>query len=585
MSQSQNTVPSKVTTDQLTAAEFNNVAEVQNLNATDSESRLTTNETDINTNQSAIDNLESVTGAPITGHSDKIAALESDKVDNTRVLTDVPAGAIFTDTIYDDTAIQLEVDANTAKTGITAQQASDITANNAKVSDVNHVTAELPNVDNTSDSAKPISTLTQAALDDKANSTQVLTDVPAGAVFTDTVYDDTTIQAALDDKVDDTDPRLTDARTPTAHTHTLTDITDAGTAAGSNTGDFATAAQGSTADSAVQSVVAGSNITVDATDPNNPVVNVTNAPIEIADTAALYALTGLVGGERYKTLDTKHEYEYLGGGESTPSNWLDHSAQDTTQPLNLTLIGDPTNNVKAYALDAIPNAWSGTIGTDNNSLHIGSSVTSIGSYGFAYSTGFTGDLTIPDSVTTISDFAFNGCSGFTGNLTIGNSVTTIDSSAFTSCIGFTGSLTIPDSVTTIGTFAFYNCTGFTGNLTIGNSVTSIGSSAFQNCSGLTGSLTIPDLVTSIGSSAFYFCFGLTGNLTIPDSVTSIGSYAFYNCSGLTNVNCHVTRTIMDATNALLGCSALTTLHAEAGKGWTAGADTIGGKALTVIIDL
>jgi len=37
------------------------------------------------------------------------------KVDNSQVLTDVPAGAVFTDTVYDDTAIQAEVDLNTAK--------------------------------------------------------------------------------------------------------------------------------------------------------------------------------------------------------------------------------------------------------------------------------------------------------------------------------------------------------------------------------------------------------------------------------------------------------------------------------------
>lgn len=40
-----------------------------------------------------------------------------------------------------------------------------------------------------------------------------------------------------------------------SHTHTLSDITDAGTAAASDTGDFATAAQGTLADSALQDVV------------------------------------------------------------------------------------------------------------------------------------------------------------------------------------------------------------------------------------------------------------------------------------------------------------------------------------------
>jgi len=52
--------------------------------------------------------------------------------------------------------------------------------------------------------------------------------------------------------IDTGDARLSDARTPTAHTHTLAEISDAGTAAAAATGDFATAAQGTTADSALQ---------------------------------------------------------------------------------------------------------------------------------------------------------------------------------------------------------------------------------------------------------------------------------------------------------------------------------------------
>ena len=58
----------------------------------------------------------------------------AEKVNNLTVSTAVPSNAIFTDTVYDDTAIQAEVDLNTAKVGITSQQSSDITTNNAKVS-------------------------------------------------------------------------------------------------------------------------------------------------------------------------------------------------------------------------------------------------------------------------------------------------------------------------------------------------------------------------------------------------------------------------------------------------------------------
>ena len=58
----------------------------------------------------------------------------------------------------------------------------------------------LSNLDNTSDVNKPVSTAQQTALDGKVDDSQVLTNVPLGAVFTDsdTVYDDTAIQAEVD---------------------------------------------------------------------------------------------------------------------------------------------------------------------------------------------------------------------------------------------------------------------------------------------------------------------------------------------------------------------------------------------------
>ncbi len=82
-------------------------------------------------------------------------------IDHPLVEKAVPSNAVFTDTVYDDATIQAEVDLNTAKTGITTQQASDITSNNAKVSNVDHPLVE--------------------------------TAVPSGAVFTDTVYNDTDV--------------------------------------------------------------------------------------------------------------------------------------------------------------------------------------------------------------------------------------------------------------------------------------------------------------------------------------------------------------------------------------------------------
>jgi hypothetical protein len=99
------------------------------------------------------------------------------------------------------------------------------------------------------------------------NSLTVETSVPAGAVFTDTVYDDTSLVAAVASKenaftkntafnkdfgsasgtvCEGDDARLSDARTPLAHTHVKADITDFSDA------DYATAAQGAKADSALQ---------------------------------------------------------------------------------------------------------------------------------------------------------------------------------------------------------------------------------------------------------------------------------------------------------------------------------------------
>jgi len=47
----------------------------------------------------------------------------------------------------------------------------------------------LGNVNNTSDIDKPVSDLTQTALDGKVDNGQVLTNVPVGALFTDTHLD------------------------------------------------------------------------------------------------------------------------------------------------------------------------------------------------------------------------------------------------------------------------------------------------------------------------------------------------------------------------------------------------------------
>lgn len=126
-----------------------------------------------------------LTELPVHNHDDvyytetEVNTLLDGKVDDAQVLTNVPAGALFTDTdtVYDDTAIQAEVDLNTAK-----------------VSNVDHPLVESA--------------------------------VPVGAVFTDTVYDDTTIQAEVDlntAKVSNVDHPLVETAVPVGAVFTDTD--------------------------------------------------------------------------------------------------------------------------------------------------------------------------------------------------------------------------------------------------------------------------------------------------------------------------------------------------------------------------
>ena len=124
------------------------------------------------------------------------------KVDNSQVLTDVPKNAKFTDTIYSHPSTHpasMIVETSTKRFTTDAEKANwnsktdDSTVNShiAKKDNPHNVTKAqvgLSNVDNTNDLSKPISTDTQDALDLKADKSQILTNVPKNAKFTDTVY-------------------------------------------------------------------------------------------------------------------------------------------------------------------------------------------------------------------------------------------------------------------------------------------------------------------------------------------------------------------------------------------------------------
>lgn len=139
------------------------------------------------------------------------------------------ANAVHNHAISEVTALQTSLDAKSATSHTHSTLYPDKTATETHTASTSnpHATTKthvgLSNADNTSDVNKPVSTAMSTALADKSDTShlhtgvyatvgQVLTNVPAGAVFTDTVYVHPTnhaisvitgLQTALDNKVDD----------------------------------------------------------------------------------------------------------------------------------------------------------------------------------------------------------------------------------------------------------------------------------------------------------------------------------------------------------------------------------------------
>lgn len=118
----------------------------------------------------------------------------SEKVNGLTVLTAVPSGALFTDTIYDDTALQLIVASK-----LSAADINTLAELNAIIGDTDLIATTDPRL---SDARTPLAhthiisevTGLQTALDGKVDDAQVLTNVPAGALFTDTWLPNTQAQ-------------------------------------------------------------------------------------------------------------------------------------------------------------------------------------------------------------------------------------------------------------------------------------------------------------------------------------------------------------------------------------------------------
>jgi len=160
------------------------------------------------------------------------------KVNNSQVLTNVPLNALFTDTTYTigdgqlseknftislfDKLNNITAIFTTALKGLYDTASEWVIANGTNV--LNHLSSTsnphsvtksqvgLFNVNNTSDINKPVSTATQTSLDNKVNNSQVLTNVPVGAVFTDTIYNNTS--ELTNDGADGINPFITSDNLP-----------------------------------------------------------------------------------------------------------------------------------------------------------------------------------------------------------------------------------------------------------------------------------------------------------------------------------------------------------------------------------
>lgn len=150
--------------------------------------------------------------------------------------------------------------ANDASTLVAAKAYSDSLANKASVG--------LGNVDNTSDMNKPVSTAQANAIASGDSDT-----LSAANAYTDNKANKTAVGLGNVDNTSDVNKPISTATQNALNLKAST--SSLGTAAFVNSNTFATAAQGGLAQTAIQTLVEGTNIIIDSTDPKNPVITAT----------------------------------------------------------------------------------------------------------------------------------------------------------------------------------------------------------------------------------------------------------------------------------------------------------------------
>ena len=173
-----------------------------------------------------------------------------------------------------------------------------------------------------------------------------------------------------------------------------------GSAASANVGDFATAAQGALADSALQSVVAGTGVTIDNTDPQNPVINSSGSTAQTTGTFNVTAISGATGsfanvsgtGTWYRMGDVVHIKMNFLGLNPDPSST---GGVVISTDLPFTPSGIPQDlNVGEMQ------------GSGVNFFSIVARITSTGAIVFRYNDGGN-DINIPYPIPTANSFSGN----------------------------------------------------------------------------------------------------------------------------------------------------------------------------------
>jgi len=216
-------------------------------------------------------------------------------------------------------------------------------------------------------------------------------------------------------------------------------------------------------------------------------------------------------------------------------------------------IPNSVTSIGSYAFDGCTSLATATIGTGVTSLPtqafvstgltaitIPNTITSLGQESFKNCTSLASiTFTAPSTLTSLGNYTFQGCTSLT-SITIPPSVTSIGSYSF-AFSGFT-TINIPNTVTSIGEYAFKTSTSL-ATVTIGTGVTSVADYAFDGCTSLATVLcyVAQSALTSLG--AYYTFRGTASPLTIRARSTDASWTAGTGLGFLGNANVTVIKNL------------------------------------------